>query len=372
MSKKKSNSGGSVNSVRRELERLDRDLVRILSDRARATQKLGRLQQSNGQPLVDLLAEQETLERVSDANKGPLSPEALATIFRDILGIARALVKPLRIGYLGPKYSYSHIAAIQKFGDTPDLTPLSTIKAVFESLHFGQIDYGIVPLENSTDGRVVDTLDMFARLPTPVTGEVQVRIHHNLLGKCARSEVTEVYSKPQALSQCRDWLAKNLPGAKTIEMTSTAIAAQIAADKPGAAAVASIEAGMHYGLNVIDANIEDNKNNVTRFAVIGGTPTKRSGRDKTALMFEIPHKPGALADSMLVFKRGRLNLTWIESFPMPGSRNEYLFFVEFEGHRDDGRAKRALQALSRKTARLEVLGSYARSAPLESAASNSK
>src|SRR5262245_33001858 len=181
MSKKKSHSSGSVNSVRRELERLDRDLVRILSDRARATQKLGRIQQSNGQPLVDLLAEQETFERVSDANKGPLSAESLATIYRDILGTARALIKPLRIGYLGPKYSYSHIAAIQKFGDTPDLTPLSTIKAVFESLHFGQIDYGVVPLENSTDGRVVDTLDMFARLPTQVTGEVQVRIHHNLL-----------------------------------------------------------------------------------------------------------------------------------------------------------------------------------------------
>lgn len=364
MSKKKKQSGGSTNSVRKELERLDRDLVKVLSDRARAVQKLARIQNENGQPIFDLLQEQETLERVADANKGPLSPEALNTIYRDVLGTARALVKPLRIGYLGPKYSYSHIAAIQKFGDSPDLTPLSTIKVVFESLHFGQIDYGIVPLENSTDGRVVDTLDMFARLPTQITGEVQVRIHHCLLGKCSRSEVVEVYSKPQALSQCRDWLAKNLPGAKMIEMTSTAIAAQIAADKPGAAAVASIEAGMHYGLNVIDANIEDNKNNVTRFAVIGGTPSKRTGRDKTALMFEIAHKPGALADSMLVFKRGRLNLTWIESFPMSGSRNEYLFFVEFEGHRDDGRAKRALQTLARKTARLEVLGSYARSAPI--------
>jgi chorismate mutase/prephenate dehydratase len=371
MSKKKS-SGGSANAARRELDRLDRELVKILSDRARATQKLATIQQSNGQPLFDLVQEQEAMERVADANKGPLSQEALASIYRDVLGTSRTLVKPLRIGYLGPKYSYSHIAAIQKFGDTPDLTPLSTIKAVFESLHFGQIDYGIVPLENSTDGRVADTLDMFARLPTPVTGEVPVRIHHNLLGKCARSEVTEVYSKPQALSQCRDWLAKNLPAAKSIEMTSTAIAAQIAADKPGAAAVASFEAARHYGLDVIDANIEDNKNNVTRFAVIGGTPIKRSGRDKTALMFEIPHKPGALADAMLVFKRGRLNLTWIESFPMAGSRNEYLFFVEFEGHRDDGRAKRALQTLGRKTARLEVLGSYPRSAPLEAAAENSR
>jgi chorismate mutase/prephenate dehydratase len=145
-------------------------------------------------------------------------------------------------------------------------------------------------------------------------------------------------------------------------MTSTAIAAQIAADKQGAAAIASLEAGTHYGLTVIDGNIEDNKNNVTRFAVIGGEMAHRTGRDKTALMFEIPHKPGSLADAMLVFKRGRLNLTWIESFPMPGSKNEYLFFVELEGHQTDSRVKRALEALRRKTARLELLGSYPRAA----------
>jgi chorismate mutase/prephenate dehydratase len=286
-------------------------------------------------------------------------------ILRDVLGTARSLVKPVRVGYLGPKYSYSHLAAIDRFGDGPDLTPHATIKAVFEALHLSQIDFGLVPLENSTDGRVVDTLDMFARLPTRITGEVELKIHHNLLGKCARSDVVEVYSKPQALSQCRDWLAKNLPGAKTIEMTSTAIAAQIAADKPGAAAVASLEAGMHYGLAVIDPNIEDNRNNVTRFAVIGGPETKRTGKDKTALMLEIPHKPGALADAMLVFKRARLNLTWIESFPMSGSRNEYLFFIEFEGHAADSKAKNALNALRRKTVRLEVLGSFARSEPRE-------
>jgi chorismate mutase/prephenate dehydratase len=193
---------------------------------------------------------------------------------------------------------------------------------------------------------------------------VQLAIHHHLLGKCPRGEVVEVYSKPQALSQCREWLAKNLPGAKQVEMTSTAVAAQIAADKPGAAAIASIEAGAHYGLVAIDSMIEDNKHNVTRFAVIGGQEPHRTGRDKTALMFEIPHKPGALADVMLIFKRGRLNLTWIESFPMPNSKNEYLFFVELEGHQSDSRVKKALLALRRKTDRLEILGSYARSEPV--------
>ena len=359
MSKKKS-SGGSANSVRREIQRLDRDLLKSLSDRARAVQKLAKIRQNERQPLYDLTEEQEALGELQTQNKGPLSNDALRSVYREILGTARTLVKPIRVAYLGPKYSYSHLAAIDRFGDGPDLTPVATIKAVFESIHFHQTDFGIVPIENSTDGRIVDTLDMFARLPTRITGEVQLAIHHHLLGKCSRGEVTEVYSKPQALSQCREWLAKNLSGAKQVEMTSTAIAAQIAADKPGAAAIASLEAGMHYGLAVIDGEIEDNKNNVTRFAVIGGEMPHRTGRDKTALMFEIAHKPGSLADAMLVFKRGRLNLTWIESFPMPGTKSEYLFFVELEGHQTDSRVKKALAALHRKTARLEVLGSYAR------------
>src|SRR5262245_22062295 len=364
MTKKKS-SGGSVSSVRRQIQRLDRDMLRLLTDRARAAQKLAKIRQHDGATLYDLVEEQQELTDLLIQNKGPLGEAAVRSVFREVLGTARALAKPIRVSYLGPKYSFSHLAAIDRFGDGPDLTPVATIKAVFESIHFHQTDFGIVPIENSTDGRIVDTLDMFARLPTRITGEVELPIHHHLLGKCSRGEVSEVYSKPQALSQCREWLAKNLSQAKAIEMTSTAIAAQIAADKPGAAAVASLEAGMHYGLSVIDANIEDNKNNVTRFAVIGGPETKRTGKDKTALMMEIPHNPGALADAMLVFKRGRLNLNWIESFPMSGSRNEYLFFVEFEGYAADSKAKNALNALRRKTIRLEVLGSFARSEPKE-------
>jgi len=359
MTKKKS-SGGSVQAVQREIQRADREVLRLLSDRARAAQKLAKSRQHNGAPLYDLSEEQAALTDLLTQNKGPLAEAAVRSVFREIFGATRSLVKPIRVAYLGPRYSFSHLAAIDRFSDGPDLTPVSTIKAVFESLHFHQTDFGIVPIENSTDGRIVDTLDMFARLPTRITGEVELAIHHHLLGKCSRGEVLEVYSKPQALSQCRDWLAKNLSQAKVVEMTSTAIAAQIAADKPGAAAIASLEAGTHYGLTVIDANIEDNKNNLTRFAVIGGETPARTGRDKTALMLEIAHKPGSLADTMLVFKRGRLNLTWIESFPMPGSKNEYLFFVEFEGHQADSRVKKALEALKRRSARLELLGSYPR------------
>ncbi len=211
---------------------------------------------------------------------------------------------------------------------------------------------------------MADTLDMFARLPVRICGEVQLRIHHYLLGKCLRSEVREVYSKPQALSQCRMWLARHLSEARTVEIASTAAAARLAAEKPGAAAIASRQAGINYGLDFLAEEIEDNRHNVTRFAVIGERPGRRTGNDKTALMFELPHQPGALADAMSIFKRNRLNLTWIESFPMPETPNEYLFFVEFQGHPDEMRAKRALAALASKTVRLEVLGSYPAAQPI--------
>ena len=361
MSKKNSNSGPSATVARKELERLDRDLLKLISERTRVTQKLARARQQEGGLLHDMGEEQAAFQKLLEQNKGPLGEAALLNIWRELQGQARSLVQPQRIAYLGPKFSYSHLAGIAKFGDSTDLLPLATIKAVFEAVNVGEANHGIVPIENSTDGRVVDTLDMFARVPLQITGEVQLKIHHCLLGKCVRSQVTEVYSKPQALSQCRDWLAKNLPNIRTVEVTSTATAAQIAVDKPGAAAVASYEAGLNYGLNVIDSNIEDNRNNVTRFAVIGGEAPKRTGHDKTSLMFAIPHKPGALADAMAVFKRGRLNLTWIESFPMPNMKNEYLFFVELEGHQADSKVKSALAALAKKTDKLSVLGSYPRS-----------
>jgi chorismate mutase/prephenate dehydratase len=250
------------------------------------------------------------------------------------------------------------VAAIERFGQAAQLIPVGTIAAVFEEVINGQADYGLVPMENSTDGRIADTLNMFARTPMRICGEVQLRIHHNLLGRGERTKITDVFSKPQALSQCRDWLAKHLPQAQLHETASTTAAAEIAAEKPGSAAVASRQAAVNYGLDVIAPNIEDNQNNVTRFGVIGHHAHDRTKNDKTAIMFEVEHKPGALADAMNLFKRNRLNLTWIESFPIPGVPSEYLFFVELEGHESESRVKKAIAALTRKSVRLEVLGSY--------------
>lgn len=300
----------------------------------------------------------EWVEGLAAQHRGPLPAETIRAVGRELLLGSRAGRRRPRVAYLGPEFSYSHLAALTHFGSAAELMPVATVAAVFEEIHRGHADFGLAPLENSTDGRIVDTITMFVRRPLTICGEVLVPIHHCLLGTGPRNAIAEVYSKPQALSQCRNWLSEHLPSARLVEMTSTAAAAQVAATKPGAAAVASRDAAAQYGLDLLAENIEDNPNNVTRFAVVGNHAAPRARRSKTALMLHLPHQPGALADAMNIFKRNRLNLSWIESFPLPGARNEYLFFVEFEGHQDEPAAKKTLDKLRATAQRLEILGSY--------------
>ncbi len=355
----------TIDALRTKIDRVDQELLKLINERAKIAAEIGKLKNSGGLSAYAPAREDEVLARVLTQNKGPLPDRCVRAVYGELISGSRAMEKDLRVAYLGPAYSYSHLAAIHRFGQSVELVPVGSIAAVFEEINRRHADFGIVPIENSTDGRVGDTLEMFARLPARICGEVQLRIHHNLLGKCARSEVEEVYSKPQALSQCRNWLAKHLPTSRTIEVTSTSTAAQLAQDKPGAAAIASLQAGVHYGLDVLAADIEDNPGNLTRFAVIGDDTGPRTGNDKSSLMFEVAHKPGALADAMNVFKRARLNLTWIESFPIARPEGGYLFFVELEGHETDVRVRKAIAALAKKALRLDVLGSYARLAPVE-------
>lgn len=357
--------GPQCDVLSKEPQRLDRALVELISQCAEAHRAAAERAKEAGASADSMASDAQCLQRVVEANRGPLSEGTVRTIFRELLSGVRELAQKTRVVYLGPEFSYSHLAAVERFGTSTELVPVPTIAAVFDALSRHQADVGVVPIENSTDGRVTDTLDMFARLPLRICGEVQLRIHHCLLGKCSRSQVREVCSKPQALSQCRAWLARHLPEARTVETDSTAAAARLAAEKPGAAAIASRQAGTHYALDVIAPNIEDNRHNVTRFAVIGDQSPARTGNDKTSLMFAVPHQPGALADAMAIFKRNHLNLTFIESFPMPNTPNKYLFFVEFQGHPAERGAERALAALSRKTVRLEVLGSYPATQPVE-------
>lgn len=342
---------------------LDAELVRLIQERAKLVLAAAAQGATSPRAFPAAAVDDEMLHRL--AASGPMPDRCLRAALREVVSGCQSLVRQPRIAFLGPQYSYSHLAAIHRFGQSVEYVPVGTIPAVFEEVERKQSDFGLVPVENSTDGRVADTLDMFTRMRVRICGAVELRIHHTLLGMCSRAEVQEVYSKPQALSQCRNWLAKHLPAARTIEVTSTSTAAQLAAEKRGAAAIASLQAGVHYGLKALAENIEDNVSNVTRFAVIGDDRAPRTGDDRTALLFQVEHRPGALADAMVIFKRYKLNLTWIESFPIPGVNRGYLFFVEMEAHESETRVRRAVAALGRKAVRLEILGSFPASMPVE-------
>jgi len=358
-------ASSSPESLDAKLRTLDKNLLKLLNERTDLTTRMLSGRRDRHESLFDQTTEHELWQRLDGQNGGPIPAASLHSIFREIISSARSKLKTLRVVYLGPPFSFTHLASIERFGRTADLIPVNTIASVFEEVNRGHAEYGVVPIENSTDGRIVDTLDMFTRLPLRICGEVQMSIHHNLMSRSPRSEIVEVYSKPQALSQCRDWLARNMPRANLHEVTSTSTAAQLARDKPGAAAIASRQAAVQYDLQIVAERIEDNVHNITRFAIIGEENNKPTGRDRTALLLQIPHAPGALSDALMAFKKQKINLTWIESFPLRGPEVGYLFFLDFEGHMDDGRIKKSLAELSRRAVRLEVLGSYPRSEPVE-------
>ena len=347
-----------------QLAAIDQEIVSLLNKRVDTFLKKIGESESPREAVFDVHDDIKLWALLEGVNEGPMTATELKAIFRPLLSAGRQRVRSDRVAYLGPAYSFTHLAAINRFGESSDLVPVSTIATVFEEVNRGHVDYGLVPIENSTDGRIVDTLDMFTRLPLRICGEVQLHVHHNLLARCDRSEITEIYSKPQALSQCRDWLAKNMSHARLIEVTSTSTAAQLARDKPGAAAVASHQAASQYGIQIVADCIEDNRNNVTRFAIIGHDIAPSTGHDRTALLLQIPHKPGSLSDSLQVFKKCKVNLTWIESFPLRSPEVGYLFFLDFEGHVSDTKIKKTLKELQKLADRLEILGSYPRSEPL--------
>lgn len=348
------------------VENLDAEIISLLNQRADLSLAKLKEHEDPHKHLFDPATDDAMWARLKELGDGGTLPEsAIRAVFREVVSATRQMIKRQRVAYLGPRFSFTHFAAIQRFGDAAELVPVNTIAAVFEEVNRGHVEYGIVPIENSTDGRIVDTLDMFQRLPLKICGEVQVSVHHNLLSRSARSEITEIYSKPQALSQCRDWLARNMPQAQLIEVTSTSTAAQLAKDKPGAGAVASRQAAVQYELEIVASNIEDNPNNVTRFAVIGDQVTEASGHDRTSLLLQIPHTPGSLSDALASFKTNKVNLTWIESFPLRGPESGYLFFLDFEGHSSEPKIKKTLKAIEAQAVALRLLGSYPRSEPID-------
>jgi chorismate mutase/prephenate dehydratase len=357
-------------ALRSEIDRIDTDLVKLLNRRAELVLQIGQLKQKHGLDIWSPAREEEVIARALAASRGPLPESTLRLIFRELMSGSRALQGPIRVAYLGPKYSYSHLAAVAKLGEAVEHVPVGSIAAVFEEVNRRHVQYGIVPLENSTDGRITDTLEMFVRLPgMKICAEVKLRVHHCLLGRGEWGQVQRVYSKAQALSQCRHWLGKNLPQARIIDVVSTAAAAEYAQREEFAAAVASSAAGAAYGLKVLAANIEDQPHNITRFAVIGERSGDRTGRDKTTLILRLANQAGALSKAILPFEKNGVNLTWIESFPVaseaPNRDPNYLFFLDVDGHANDAAVQRTLELVRKRCDRLEILGSYPRTESVE-------
>lgn len=350
----------SLEELRVRIDELDRKLVELLNARAEVVVDIGKIKQKNNEPIYAPDREKFVLEKVRQLNKGPLPNRCLEAVYRELMSGSFALEKPLRIGFLGPKGTFSHGAATAKFGSSVDYVPLTTIPAVFEEVVRGHIDYGLVPVENSIGGGIVDTLDAFLQSSAKICAEVLITVHHILLAKEPWENITKICSKAEVFSQCRNWLAAVAKEKFTEPVDSTTTAAQMALDMPGVAAIASKQAGELYGLSPLFENIEDNPDNVTRFFVIGREPARKSGDDKTAIMFTTAHKPGALAEVLDVFRDSGINLTDIEKRPSKKVNWEYYFFIDAQGHQGDEAMKKAIEGARHHCLQLTVLGSYPR------------
>ncbi|HKK23355.1 MAG TPA: prephenate dehydratase, partial [Pseudohaliea sp.] len=307
--------------------------------------------------------EVEVLRRIRSANTGPLPDADVARLFREIMSSCRALQQPLRVAFLGPEGTFTEEAAIRHFGHGMSMQPLDGIDSVFREVEAGNADYGVVPVENSTEGVVTHTLDRFLSSPLQIVGEVALAVRHNLASQAeSPDQVSIVYSHQQGLAQCRLWLDRNLPRAERIAVASTAEAARLAGEQPEAAAVASDAAAERYGLNVLAAGIQDGVANTTRFLVLGRQSPPSSGADKTSIVVSRTNKPGGLAGLLAPLARYGINMTRIESRPSRQGMWDYVFFIDLMGHADDPAVRRALDEMQQLASLLTVLGSYPRAA----------
>jgi chorismate mutase/prephenate dehydratase len=357
----------NLDDLREKIDQIDRDLVRLLNERARVAEEVGKVKNDTDQEFYVPGREQRVFEKVVGLSDGPLNDNALRAIYREIMSAALALEQRLIIAHFGQPGTFTHQAAREKFGSSVDYEPCNTIAEVFAAVQNRAASYGVVPIENSTEGAVNATLDELIETPLKIYAEVFMGVSHNLLSNAPREGIRRIYSHPQVLGQCRQWLAEHFPGVETIPHASTAKAAETAAREEGSAAVASALAAEIHTLTVLHRNIQDQAGNTTRFLVLGprfGPPT---GRDKTSIVFTVRHKVGALYDALSSFKAHGLNMTKIESRPSRGKAWEYYFFVDMEGHIDNPEVKSALDALDAHCLMLNVLGSYPMADPARNA-----
>lgn len=351
----------SLDRLRRDLKVTDRKIVKLLNERALLSMKIGRDKAKKGLDVFDASQEAKLFAYLEEVNEGMLPEKYLKVIFREIISASRALQKPVTVAFLGPRATFSHLAAQSYFGTSTGFVPQATIFHVFDEVEKGKVQWGVVPVENSLEGSVNLTLDRLILTPLKIRAEIFLRISHCLLASGKRMDrIKRVYSAPQVLAQCQGWLRTNLPRCILAEAESTAAAARSVREDKDGAAIGSRLAAATYGLNILSEAIEDNPSNTTRFLVIGEGETKMTGIDKTSVIFGTPHVPGALYHALKPFVERRINLMKIESYPRKERLWEYLFFVDFSGHIDDPEIKKSVKALRRKTNFLKIIGSYPR------------
>jgi chorismate mutase/prephenate dehydratase len=346
-----------LEACRRRIDELDQELVRLLSERAQVSLRVGELKAGNGGPIYVPDREAQVFERLERLNQGPLPDEALRHIWTEVLSASRALQRRLRVAFLGPVGTNTHEAARRRFGAMTEFVPCLTIPEVFQATARRDADYGVVPFENSIEGGVSFTLDSFVEADVKVCAEIEIPISHNLASHGSLETIDTIYTQPVALAQCRRWLSGNVPRAQIVEVTSTARAIEMAR-QPNEGGIGSELAAEAYGVPIVARRIEDSRNNVTRFVVIGDHVAPRTGRDRTSVVFGVRHRAGALHEALRIFAEQGLNLTRIESRPSKREVWEYIFFLDFQGHMDDPAAERALSALRDVAIFVKVLGSW--------------
>lgn len=343
---------------RKNIDRLDAQIVRLLNERTRQVQAIGGIKRRQRAEIYAPHRERAVLQRVGRLNRGPLSAEALRNIYREIMSGALAAEQPLTIAYLGPEATFTHQAAIQRFGTSLRYESLKTIADVFNEVTKRRADFGVVPVENSTEGVVTHTLDMFMDSDLKIVSQIVMPIQQCLMSKAPRRRIRRLYIHPQSLAQCRSWLERHLPNVEIIETASNARSAELAAAEAGSGAIAGFLAAERYGLPVLEHNVQDNAANATRFLVLGRQSPPRTGRDRTSLMFCIADRVGALHGAIAPFRKYRINMTKIESRPSKRKAWEYYFFVDCDGHAQDPKVSKAMIELGKHCVFVKILGSY--------------
>jgi chorismate mutase/prephenate dehydratase len=349
----------TLKDIREKLRKKDREIVKLLNERTELSIEVGKTKNSQGRAAYDPSQEGKVYDYIREINQGPLPENALKDIFREIISSSRTLQEPMIVAYLGPEASFCYQAAQSHFGKSTHYYPQTKVSEVFDEVEKGRIALGVVPVENSLEGPVKTTLDRLISTPLNIRAEIFLRVSHCLLSPRTKMEkIKRVYSHPQALAQCQDWLKRNLPNATLIEVDSTVAAAQRVLEDREGAAIGSSLAAATYGLTTIAEGIEDSLSNTTRFFVIGRGHSAATGKDKTSILFATPHVPGALYQSLELFAQEQINLTRIESYPMRDRIGNYLFFVDFFGHRDEKKIKKCLADVEGASILFKILGSY--------------